>query len=200
MGLAEALRAGGSEHQADLELQAARTVLERIEVAQTTDPAAHVAGQDGTDEPPGADVSLRREGEYWSVVFEGRTVRLRDLKGMRYLARLVAQPGREFHVLDLVAAENPALRRRRTASRLSYRAGNSAMPARCSTHVPRVRTADASVRSKTTSSRRARWGTPRGPRRPVPNANSSSKSCRALLASVVAIAEPRRRPSVLESP
>jgi hypothetical protein len=41
------------------------------------------------------------------VVFEGRTVRLRDLKGMRYLARLVAQPGREFHVLDLVAAENP---------------------------------------------------------------------------------------------
>jgi tetratricopeptide (TPR) repeat protein len=107
MGLAEALRAGGSEHQADLELQAARTVLERIEVAQTTDPAAHVAGQDGTDEPPGADVSLRREGEYWSVVFEGRTVRLRDLKGMRYLARLVAQPGREFHVLDLVAAENP---------------------------------------------------------------------------------------------
>jgi hypothetical protein len=26
---------------------------------------------------------------------------------MRYLARLVAQPGREFHVLDLVAAENP---------------------------------------------------------------------------------------------
>jgi len=31
---------------------------------------------------------------------------MRDLKGMRYLARLVAHPGREFHVLDLVAAEN----------------------------------------------------------------------------------------------
>jgi tetratricopeptide (TPR) repeat protein len=107
MGLAEALRAGGNEHQADLELHAARTILERIEVAQTTDPAAHVAREDGTDEQPGADLSLRREGDYWSVVFEGRTVRLRDLKGMRYLARLVAQPGREFHVLDLVAAENP---------------------------------------------------------------------------------------------
>ena len=106
IGLAEALRARGSEHQADLELQAARTVLERIEVAQTTDPAAPVAGQDGTDEQPVADVSLRREGDYWSVVFEGRTVRMRDLKGMRYLARLLAHPGREFHVLDLVAAEN----------------------------------------------------------------------------------------------
>ena len=34
-----------------------------------------------------------------------RTVRMRDLQGMRYLARLLADPGREFHVLDLVAAE-----------------------------------------------------------------------------------------------
>jgi tetratricopeptide (TPR) repeat protein len=106
MALAEALRAGGSEHQAGLELQAARMVLERIAVAQTTDPAADVAGQ-GRDEQPAADLSLRREGDYWSVVFEGRTVRMRDLKGMRYLARLVAHPGREFHALDLVAAENP---------------------------------------------------------------------------------------------
>jgi hypothetical protein len=32
-------------------------------------------------------------------------VRVRDLKGMRYLARLLADPGREHHVLDLVAAE-----------------------------------------------------------------------------------------------
>ena len=30
---------------------------------------------------------------------------LRDRKGMRYLARLLADPGREYHVLDLVAAE-----------------------------------------------------------------------------------------------
>jgi hypothetical protein len=48
---------------------------------------------------------FRREGDYWSVVFDGRTVRVRDLKGMRYLARLLAEPGRELHVLDLVAAE-----------------------------------------------------------------------------------------------
>jgi hypothetical protein len=30
---------------------------------------------------------------------------VRDLKGMRYLARLLAAPGREYHVLDLVATE-----------------------------------------------------------------------------------------------
>jgi tetratricopeptide (TPR) repeat protein len=90
MVLAEALRAGGSEDQAVLELQAARTILERIEVAASATTQANV---------------FRREGDYWSVVFEGRAVRVRDLKGMRYLAQLLAHPGREFHVLDLVAAE-----------------------------------------------------------------------------------------------
>jgi tetratricopeptide (TPR) repeat protein len=87
---AEALRAGGSEDDAVLELQAARTVLDRIEVAASA---------------PTETNAFRREGDYWSVVFEGRTVRVRDLKGMRYLAQLLAHPGRELHVLDLVAAE-----------------------------------------------------------------------------------------------
>jgi tetratricopeptide (TPR) repeat protein len=113
MGLAEALRAGGSEHQAALELEAARTILEGIE-------AAHVRGDAGLDEQPAADLNVfRREGDYWSVVFEGRTVRLRDVKGMRYLARLLAEPGREFHVLDLVAAESGSAARDETGQLLS---------------------------------------------------------------------------------
>jgi tetratricopeptide (TPR) repeat protein len=90
MVLAEALRAGGSEDRAVLELQAARTILERIEVAVGSTAETNV---------------FRREGDHWCVVFEGRTVRVRDLKGMRYLAQLLAHPGRELHVLDLVAAE-----------------------------------------------------------------------------------------------
>ncbi|HXQ96580.1 MAG TPA: hypothetical protein VN800_06625, partial [Candidatus Acidoferrales bacterium] len=48
---------------------------------------------------------FRREGEYWTVVFSGSGFRLRDAKGMRYLARLLAEPGRELHVLDLVRLE-----------------------------------------------------------------------------------------------
>ena len=90
MVLAEALRAGGSEDRAVLELQAARTILERIEVAASATTETNV---------------FRHEGDYWSVVFAGRTVRVRDIKGMRYLAQLLIHPGREFHVLDLVAAE-----------------------------------------------------------------------------------------------
>ncbi len=35
------------------------------------------------------------------MVYEGSLVRLRDSKGLRYLAALLANPGREFHVVDL---------------------------------------------------------------------------------------------------
>ena len=106
MGLADAHRASGSEHRADLERQAARTILEGIEAAPSVAPAVDVAHHDALDEQPAASFNVfRREGDYWTVIFDGHTVRVRDLKGMRYLARLLADPGREFHVLDLVAAE-----------------------------------------------------------------------------------------------
>jgi len=46
---------------------------------------------------------LRRDGEYWTAAYGGLVVTLRDSKGLRDLARLMAAPGREYHVLDLVA-------------------------------------------------------------------------------------------------
>lgn len=48
---------------------------------------------------------FRREGEYFTVVYGGRAFRLRDTKGLRYLAALLARPGTEVHALDLVATE-----------------------------------------------------------------------------------------------
>src|SRR4051794_27760603 len=107
VGFSNALRTSGSEHRAALELKAARTVLDRIEAERTADDAVSVKRNGGADEPHDSDLNtFRSEGDYWSVVFEGRTVRVRDLKGIRYLARLLADPGRELHVLDLVAAES----------------------------------------------------------------------------------------------
>jgi len=46
---------------------------------------------------------FRRDGEYWTVGYRGLVVTLRDSKGLRDLGRLLAEPGREFHVLDLMA-------------------------------------------------------------------------------------------------
>ena len=48
---------------------------------------------------------FRLDGDTRTVVFAGRSVPLHDLKGMRHLARLLAAPDREFHVLDLTAGE-----------------------------------------------------------------------------------------------
>ncbi|MGK5110842.1 MULTISPECIES: transcriptional regulator [unclassified Geodermatophilus] len=103
MGLAEAHAASGSEHRAALERRAARTILDRIAAAPLVDPPGGQAPLDGPSDA--SDNVFRRAGDYWSVVFDGQTVLVRDLKGMRYLARLLAHPGHEFHVLDLVAAE-----------------------------------------------------------------------------------------------
>lgn len=47
---------------------------------------------------------FRREGDYWTIDYEGETVRVRDAKGLRYLALLLAHPHRELHALDVVAA------------------------------------------------------------------------------------------------
>lgn len=120
MGLGQAYRGGGDEDRAVLEFRAARTAFDRVGALTRAADAAQACGQGGPIGAPErervppphpargmrADANVfRREGEYWSVAFDGRTVRLHDVKGLRYLARLLAHPGRDFHVLDMVAAE-----------------------------------------------------------------------------------------------
>ena len=124
MGLARALRADGKEERAQLELRAARATFEEIGAVLEASRAAHACGDIGAEniaqpephlvplavnETRVADENVfRREGDYWWVVFEGRTARLRDSKGLRYLARLIAAQGRELHVLDMVTRETHA--------------------------------------------------------------------------------------------
>ncbi len=94
--LADAQRALGNFRAETLEREAARSELDRIAHAPTAEePRTDTAELD----------SFVREGDYWRVVFDGRRVTARDSKGMHHLARLLAAPGREFHVLDLAAAD-----------------------------------------------------------------------------------------------
>ena len=44
---------------------------------------------------------FRKEVEYWTVGYGGKSFRLKDSKGLGYLAHLLRHPGAEFHVLDL---------------------------------------------------------------------------------------------------
>lgn len=60
------------------------------------------ATSEGTPPPAASSTAtLRREGEVWAFEFEGQAVRVKDAKGVRHLATLLAHPRREFHVLDL---------------------------------------------------------------------------------------------------
>jgi tetratricopeptide (TPR) repeat protein len=101
-----------------------RTLLERL--------AAH---RQAPTSPPSSTATLVRDGKWWSATAGGTQVRLPDTKGLRYLAELVAAPGVERHVLDLVdriegASEDAGVDRRQLGhagdlldgrARLAYR-------------------------------------------------------------------------------
>lgn len=59
--------------------------------------------------PPADTGTFRCDGDTRTIRYGGRAVLMRELKGFRYLQRLLADPGREFHVLDLIAVENGSL-------------------------------------------------------------------------------------------
>ena len=49
-------------------------------------------------------LTLTPEGDMWLVVLGDKSFRLKDGRGLHYLARLVAEPEREIHALDLAEA------------------------------------------------------------------------------------------------
>jgi hypothetical protein len=80
--------------------------VERVEAllaAAAADAADPAPGRGPTSGAP-AGAALRREGDVWCFEFEGRVLRLRDAKGLRHLAVLLAHPGVEHHAVDLVSA------------------------------------------------------------------------------------------------
>jgi hypothetical protein len=63
-------------------------------------------GSSGTGDPAPATPSaqtgvFRKEGEFWTVGYGRKSFRLKDTKGLGYLAHLLRHPAAEFHVLDL---------------------------------------------------------------------------------------------------
>lgn len=114
--LAEAYARSGDAHAARLELAAAhRAYVTYGAEGRAERSADRLAGGPATIArvPTSATArtgTLRIDGPSWLVEFADVSVRVKDLKGLRYLHRLIAEPGREFHVLDLVAVEHGTLR------------------------------------------------------------------------------------------
>ena len=67
---------------------------------------ADMAEPDGGERarPRSSRPQLAREGAVWAVRWDGSTVRVRDAKGVRDLAVLLARPRQEVHALELMGA------------------------------------------------------------------------------------------------
>ena len=64
--------------------------------------APHRSGADPVEASRGS--ICRQEGEYWTIVYDGALFRLRDAKGLRYLAHLLCHPGERVQCDALVSA------------------------------------------------------------------------------------------------
>jgi tetratricopeptide (TPR) repeat protein len=92
--LATAREVGMKLLEADvLELQAAAGLAGAERVA----PAPEASSR------PAASAVFRRDADVWTIAYEGKGLRLKDAKGVQYIAYLLRRPGEEFHCADLAA-------------------------------------------------------------------------------------------------
>jgi tetratricopeptide (TPR) repeat protein len=133
--LGEACHRSGHVDGARMEWRSAQAAFEEFGAALWAHRAAHLAeglcsdvsaalrdptaaGSGGSSASTGSaggsavairTATFRCDGDTRTVEFGGATAVVRDLKGLRYVERLLGDPGREFHVLDLVAVEQGSL-------------------------------------------------------------------------------------------
>ena len=106
-----ALLAAGDRIEAEMKFNAAIDLYRRCGAGQRwidrVEAARHsLAPSPRSQEPAAASPAtsiFRQEGEFWTVTHRGSTIRLRKLKGLTYIAHLLAHPGIRIHVCDLVA-------------------------------------------------------------------------------------------------
>jgi tetratricopeptide (TPR) repeat protein len=107
-GLELAAQAGRAA--AELEMPRLAAAVAELESLHGVEPGAaaaapEAAAQAANGEAPAGPVAavLRRDGESWTVGYRDEAFRIANMKGLGYLSRLLAEPGREVAALDLVA-------------------------------------------------------------------------------------------------
>ena len=99
--LARLRDATGDDAGAAVDARAATAALGELDVTVDSEDAALLDRLVRGRRAPTA-ATLCRTGRTWTASYAGTGVQIRDSKGIRYLAELLAAPGRERHALDLV--------------------------------------------------------------------------------------------------
>jgi hypothetical protein len=104
-----ALAAGlGTREQATEHLESALAAYQRLGAPAWADRCRAALAELSTTFPPSSDrPAFRFDGGSWELAYQGRRVHVPDAKGIRDLAVLLAEPGREVHVLRLIGLEEP---------------------------------------------------------------------------------------------
>ena len=76
-------------------------LAERVNCSSAPAPGASTPSVAAAPGRPAEGNVFRREGEYWTIAYDGTAIRLRDTKGLGYVACLLAHAGREIHVAAL---------------------------------------------------------------------------------------------------
>jgi hypothetical protein len=130
-GIVKLTNPNGGRALADADLLLLNEIAADLAAALSDSPAAPAPV---SDSPANA---FWREGDFWTVAHAGTVSRVKDGKGMRQLAQLLASPGREHHALDLVTSRSPLPRGAQSSndalldpqSRREYRARIAALHA-----------------------------------------------------------------------
>lgn len=94
-------RSRGDRREADVHARKADRLIRELSLRPVRmAPGASERARSPAQASP--DLTFEQDGDVWSIRYGGRTTVLRDSKGLAMLARLVADPESEVHVLDLV--------------------------------------------------------------------------------------------------
>jgi tetratricopeptide (TPR) repeat protein len=114
MVLGEARHRAGDTDGANMEWRAARAGFESFGAVRWAEQAERlITGTAHSPRSPristATTATFRRDGDTRTIRFGDLTMQVRDLQGYRYIERLLANPGREIHVLDFVGFERGSL-------------------------------------------------------------------------------------------
>jgi hypothetical protein len=82
---------------------------------------------DASGENAGQEAVFRDEGDFWTISYQIHRFRLRDVRGLHYIAYLLAHPNENFHVRELSATQ------RRRGLLYNFRPKRPGRSGKCST-------------------------------------------------------------------